>query len=154
MADRDHPAPELTDGRPAPAPAASRRAVLRGMGAIGAAAVGIGALAACGSDDDTAAAATNPTKTVKAADIPVGGGVIYPDAVVVVTQPVAGNFRAFSAMCMHLGCVVNQVDHGKIICPCHGSEYSIADGSVYQGPSTTPLNPRTLTVSGDTLTIS
>jgi Rieske Fe-S protein len=152
MADRDHPAPELTAGRPAPAPAASRRAVLRGMGAIGAAAVGAGALPGCGSDDD-AAAADSPTKRVKAADIPVGGGVIYPDVVVVVTQPVAGTFKAFSAMCMHLGCVVNQVDHGKIICPCHGSEYSITDGSVYQGPSTTGLNPRTVTVSGDTLTI-
>jgi Rieske Fe-S protein len=153
MADRDHPAPELTDGRSAPAPAASRRAVLRGMGAIGAAAVGAGALAACGSNDDPTAA-NSPTKQVKAADIPVGGGVIYPDAVVVVTQPVAGTFKAFSAMCMHLGCVVNQVDHGKIICPCHGSEYNIADGSVYQGPSTTGLNPRTVTVSGDTLTIN
>ena len=153
MADRDHPAPELTDGRPAPAPAASRRAVLRGMGAIGAAAAGAGAIAACGSDDDPTAA-NGPVKRVKAADIPVGGGVIYADAVVVVTQPVAGNFKAFSAMCMHLGCVVNQVDHGRIICPCHGSEYNITDGSVYQGPSTTPLNPRTVTVSGDTLTIS
>ena len=152
MADRDHPAPELTDGRPAPAPATSRRAVLRGMGAIGAAAAGAGALAACGSGDDAAAA--GPTKMVKAADIPVGGGVIYPDAVVVVTQPVAGSFKAFSAMCMHLGCVVNKVELGKIVCPCHGSEYSIADGSVYTGPSTSPLNPRTLTVSGDTLTIS
>ena len=153
MADRDHPAPELTDGRLAPAPAASRRTVLRGMGAIGAAAVGAAALAACGSDDN-AAAAGGPAKTVKAADIPVGGGVIYADAVVVVTQPLAGSFKAFSAMCMHLGCVVNQVDHGRIICPCHGSEYNITDGSVYQGPSTTPLNPRTVTVSGDTLTIS
>ena len=153
MADRDHPAPELTDGRLAPAPAASRRTVLRGMGAIGAAAVGAAALAACGSDDN-AAAAGGPAKTVKAADIPVGGGVIYADAVVVVTQPQAGSFKAFSAMCMHLGCVVNQVDHGRIICPCHGSEYNITDGSVYLGPSTTPLNPRTVTVSGDTLTIS
>jgi Rieske Fe-S protein len=152
MADRDHPALELTDGRTAPAPAASRRSVLRGMGAVGAAAAGAAALAACGSDDD-ADAASSPTKTVKAADIPVGGGVIYADAVVVVTQPQAGSFKAFSAMCMHLGCVVNQVDHGRIICPCHGSEYNIADGSVYQGPSTTPLNPRTVTVNGDTLTI-
>jgi Rieske Fe-S protein len=153
MADRDHPAPELTNGGPAPAPAASRRAVLRGMGAIGAAAVGATALAACGSDDNAAVAGT-PAKTVKAADIPVGGGVIYTDAVVVVTQPQAGTYKAFSAMCMHLGCVVNQVDHGRIICPCHGSEYNIVDGSVYQGPSTTPLNPRTVTVNGDSLTIS
>jgi len=153
MADREDPALELTHGRPAIAPAASRRTVLRGMGALGAAAVGAGALAACGSGGDDKAAST-PTKKVSAADIPVGGGVIYTDAVVVVTQPVAGTFKAFSAMCMHLGCVVNKIDQGKIICPCHGSEYNIADGSVYLGPSTTPLNARTVTVSGDTLTIS
>src|SRR5262245_20127801 len=153
MADREDPVPELTAGRPAPAPAASRRAVLRGMGAIGAAAVGAGALAGCGSGND-ANASKAPAKTVKTADIPVGGGVIYTDAVVVVTQPAAGKFKAFSAMCMHLGCVVNEIKDRRIICPCHGSEYNIADGSVYQGPSTTPLNPRTVTVSVDTLTVS
>ena len=152
MADREDPAP--MGARQDRAPETSRRTVLRGMGAIGAAAVGAGALAACGGDGDSADAANSPPKKIKAADVPVGGGVIYADAVVVVTQPVKGTFKAFSAMCMHLGCVVNQVDHGKIICPCHGSEYNITDGSVYQGPSTAPLNARTVTVSGDTLTIS
>jgi Rieske Fe-S protein len=152
MADREDPAP--LGARQARAPEANRRTVLRGIGAIGATAMGVGALGACGGDGDSSDAASGPAKKIKAADIPVGGGVIYPDAVVVVTQPVAGKFKAFSAMCMHLGCVVTKVDGGKIICPCHGSEYNITDGSVYQGPSTTPLNPRTVTVSGDTLTIS
>jgi Rieske Fe-S protein len=147
----------MTD-RADPEPAATRRAVLRGVGAIGVAAVGAGALAACSTSLTSGDQGGNPghtqPKTIKAAEVPVGGGTIYPDSVIVVTQPVAGQFKAFSAMCMHLGCVVSKVDQGKIICPCHGSEYNITDGSVYQGPTTRALDPRTLTVNGDTLTIS
>src|SRR5262249_37556564 len=105
-----------------------------------------------GSDDGSGA--NPPAKQIKVADIPVGGGTIYPDQVIVVTQPVAGQFKAFSAMCMHLGCVVTKIDGGKIICPCHGSEYNIADGSVYLGPSTTALTPRTITVTGDNIQVS
>ena len=142
-----------------PAPAATRRALLMGVGAAGVAAIGSGALAACSSssDDvgsDVGSGANAPAKQIKIADIPVGGGTIYPDQVIVVTQPVAGHFKAFSAMCMHLGCVVTKIDSGKIICPCHGSEYNIADGSVYLGPSTTALTPRTVTVSGDTIKVT
>jgi Rieske Fe-S protein len=138
--------------------AATRRAVLRGVGAIGVAAVGVGAVAACSTSLTAGDQGGNPAhpaaKTIKASEVPVGGGTIYPDTVIVVTQPVAGQFKAFSAMCMHLGCVVTKVDQGKIICPCHGSEYNIADGSVYQGPATRALDPRTLMVSGDTITVS
>jgi Rieske Fe-S protein len=136
-----------------PSPAATRRAVVLGLGAIGAA-VGAGALAACGPSAAASNGDANTTKPIKVGDIPVGGGVIYPDRVVVVTQPVAGQFKAFSAVCMHLACVVNRVDKGKIICPCHGSEYNIDDGSVYQGPSVTALTPRTVTVAGDIITVT
>jgi Rieske Fe-S protein len=143
-------------GREDPAPAATRRAVLRGVGAVGVAAIGAGALAACSSNEDDIGidgGANGPAKQIKVADIPVGGGTIYPDQVIVVTQPVAGQFKAFSAMCMHLGCVVTKIDNGKIICPCHGSEYNIADGSVYLGPSTTALTPRKVTVTGDSIKV-
>jgi Rieske Fe-S protein len=139
------------------APAATRRAVLKGAGSIGAVAIGATALAACSSNQDDQGSdggAAVPAKQIKVGDIPIGGGTIYPDQVIVVTQPVPGEFKAFSAMCMHLGCVVTKIDNGKIICPCHGSEYSIADGSVYLGPSTTALTPRTVTVAGDTLKVS
>jgi Rieske Fe-S protein len=142
-----------------PAPVATRRTVLMGAGAVGLASIGAGALAACSAsgDDkggDDGSGANPPAKQIKVADIPVGGGTIYPDQVIVVTQPVAGQFKAFSAMCMHLGCVVTKIDKGKIVCPCHGSEYNIADGSVYLGPSTTALTPRAVTVNGDTLNVT
>lgn len=43
------------------------------------------------------------------ADIPVGGGTIFKDEKVVVTQPEEGTLRAFTAICTHQGCVVAEV---------------------------------------------
>ncbi|GAA2742695.1 hypothetical protein GCM10010440_18990 [Kitasatospora cinereorecta] len=74
-----------------------------------------------------------------ATDVPVGGGKVYRDQKIVVTQPAAGEFKAFSAKCTHAGCIVDQVTAGQISCPCHGSKFAIADGSVKGGPAPSPL---------------
>ncbi|OLB76519.1 MAG: hypothetical protein AUI14_18505 [Actinobacteria bacterium 13_2_20CM_2_71_6] len=71
-----------------------------------------------------------------------------------VTQPVAGTFKAFSAICTHKGCPVGSVSGGAIRCPCHGSEYSIVDGSVKRGPAPGPLDPKTVTVKGTSIVVS
>jgi Rieske Fe-S protein len=150
MTDRD---------QPIQAPGTTRRALLLGAGAIGAA----GVLAACGSSSPTT---TNPgnggngggapasPQPVKVSDVPVGGGAIFADQNFVVTQPTAGQFKAFSATCTHEQCLVSRIQGDKIICPCHGSQYNIADGSVAVGPATRPLPARTATVTGDTITVS
>ncbi|MGQ0631436.1 MAG: Rieske (2Fe-2S) protein [Sporichthyaceae bacterium] len=80
-------------------------------------------------------------------DIPVGGGKIFEDQKVVVTQPTKGTFKGFSATCTHTGCTVGSVTGGSIVCPCHGSRFSIADGMVQAGPAEAPLPVEKITVA-------
>lgn len=129
----------------------TRREVLLGAGAVGASAV----LSACGGSSSTTSppAEVDSSPGLQVSDVPVGGGVVDKDAKVIVTQPEAGEFHAFSAVCTHMGCQVEGVTDGKIRCPCHGSEYSPTDGSVVGGPAPEPLESRSVTVSGDQLTI-
>src|SRR6516164_241902 len=98
------------------------------------------------------AGAAMGTLLAKVTDIPVGGGVVFSDHKVVVTQPAKGVFRAFSAVCTHVGCICNKVANGTIDCPCHGAEFKITDGAVVTGPAPAPLAARTIAVSdGKTL---
>jgi Rieske Fe-S protein len=83
-----------------------------------------------------------------ATDIPVGGGAIYTAAKVVVTQPASGQYKAFSAVCTHVGCIVNKVANGTIDCPCHGSEFTITNGAVVTGPAMAPLAARQVKIVG------
>lgn len=84
-----------------------------------------------------------------ASDIPVGGGAIYTAAKVVVTQPASGQYKAFSAVCTHVGCLVNKVTSGTIDCPCHGSEFRITNGAVVAGPAPSPLPARQIKIVDD-----
>ncbi|WP_116210546.1 Rieske (2Fe-2S) protein [Streptomyces olivoreticuli] len=149
-------------------PGASRRTVVAAAGASGL----VAALAACGSGDkkstpapaspETPAApgaSTAPSSAAAGAlartgDIPEGGGKVFADRKVVVTQPVKGEFKAFSAICTHEGCVVRDVSGGTINCPCHGSKFSASDGSVRHGPAQRPLPAERVTVQGDTIRLA
>jgi len=125
----------------------SRRFLLRTAGA----AVGAAALTACGGASDTP---TSGPASIDESKVPVGGGAIITGSYYVVTQPSAGEFRGFSRVCTHAGCLVTAVTGTTIDCPCHGSQYSIADGSVVHGPATRPLPGARVTVIGRTLTVS
>lgn len=85
--------------------------------------------------------------------IPVGSGKVFTAEKVVVTQPTAGHYQGFSAICTHMHCIVDRVANGTIDCPCHGSRYSITDGSVVAGPAPSPLPAQPITVSGNKITL-
>lgn len=141
-----------------------RRCVLGGAAALGV----VPLLAACGSEESPEpTTADSPDRTeepstadgssgspdgaaglVAAADVPVGGGVVLDEQKLVVTQPAEGEFKAFSAICTHQGCPVSSVEDGRISCPCHGSQFSIEDGSVVAGPADSPLEATEVTVQG------
>ncbi len=133
----------------------SRRETLRAAGAAGAAVAGAGGLAGCGGGGAAQDAGSPPaTGVVKAADVPVGGGTVDDALRVVVTQPTAGDYKAFSAVCTHQGCLVGGVQGGAIVCPCHGSQFDIATGAVLQGPATAPLPEKKVTVGPDGITVT
>jgi len=163
-----------TDG---PTHGLGRRHAIAGVAGLGAAAP---LLVACGSEESpgtTPSEASDPTSEgggggggggnggggdglTTAADVPVGGGTIFTDEKVVVTQPTEGDFKAFTAVCTHQGCLVSQVADGTIQCGCHGSQFSIEDGANVVGPSGTeagsvsPLAAVDITVEGDSISLS
>jgi Rieske Fe-S protein len=85
------------------------------------------------------------------AQVPDGGGKIIDGKNIVITQPESGSFKAFSAICTHEGCIVNNVSNGTINCPCHGSKFSIKDGSVVNGPAPSPLAAIAIKVEGTSI---
>ncbi|MDX3243456.1 Rieske (2Fe-2S) protein [Streptomyces sp. ME18-1-4] len=155
----------------------ARRTVVAAAGAAGLSV----ALTACGGSDDdsssssssagtsgstgsTGAASTGGTgggdnagagaALTRTADIPEGGGKVFASEKVVVVQPTAGTYKAFSAVCTHQGCAVKSISDGVINCPCHNSNFSIADGSVKSGPAQKPLPEVKINVSGDSITLA
>jgi Rieske Fe-S protein len=159
--------------------AINRRRALSGTAAI---TVGLPVLAACGDSDATTATDTSTTPTdtadpdtetssptedgetgggsgggealASAADVPVGGCFVVAASKIVVTQPTEGEFKAFTAVCTHQGCVVESSSDGEIPCPCHDSRFSLEDGSPLSGPATNPLAEVGITVDGDSITLA
>jgi Rieske Fe-S protein len=141
--------------------------MLAGVGLVGLA----GAITACGggSSSSSASGGTAPAAPASSASsaasgsgsaasaltttskVPVGGGEIIAASKVVVTQPTKGEFKAFSAICTHMGCTVSTVKNGTIDCPCHGSQYNITTGAVVAGPAPKPLPAKQIKVSGDSI---
>ncbi len=88
-----------------------------------------------------------------AREIPLGGGKIFDVERVVVTQPARDEYRAFSAVCTHVGCLLNVVADGTIDCPCHGSKFTITTGAVVTGPARRPLPKKRITVIRGTIVL-
>lgn len=160
---------EIQDSRlpPGRQPLPGRRALLAGAGVTCAAMLaGCGggvspaasgtATSAAGSSPATADSAPAGSATAAGAlvatyQVPDGGGKIIDGPNVVVTQPQPGAFRAFTAICTHQGCIVSSVSDGTINCPCHGSKFSIKDGSVVHGPAIIPLPAIAIRIEGTSI---
>jgi Rieske Fe-S protein len=137
-----------------------RRDAFRAAGAASVAVAGAAGLSACGGDSaDTvesaaSGAASAASDAIAAADVPVGGGIVVESVKAVITQPTDGDYKAFSAVCTHQGCLVDQVTDGKIVCPCHGSAFDISTGDVVQGPATQPLEEKSVTVDDSGISVT
>ena len=149
---------------------ASRRAVMGGLVGMG---VGMPLLSACGSEEDSGGSddatdtgsgngaggaegsGTTSSGTIgKTSDVPVGSAKIYKGEKVMISQPIEGQFKAFSTICTHEQCAITKLDGAEIECSCHLSRFKIADGSVAEGPATKPLAELKVTVTGEDLTVS
>lgn len=133
----------MTDSR------TTRRILFQGLGALGVAA----ALAGCGggSDGEPSQALSAGDELTATSEVPVGGGVILADQKIVVTQPTAGEFKAFTAVCTHEGNTVTSVEDSTIKCSFHGSSYSAETGEVEGGPAPSALEEIPIKVDGDTV---
>ncbi|MBW8804799.1 MAG: (2Fe-2S)-binding protein [Catenulispora sp. 13_1_20CM_3_70_7] len=128
-----------------------RRSVMKAAALAAVPVAGVGTVAACssgGSGKSSGSGGGSAGITVPSSSVPVGGGFVDTSKLVVVTQPQAGVFKAFSAVCTHQGCTVKDVSNNQIHCPCHGSIFSAQDGSVLNGPATSPLGAMPATVNG------
>jgi cytochrome b6-f complex iron-sulfur subunit len=76
------------------------------------------------------------------------------DPVLLIHTP-TGQFRALSARCTHLGCVVQYQDSPvpHFGCNCHGSQFDM-NGLNIAGPAPRPLSPYRVTLSGSSLYVS
>ena len=148
--------------------AMTRRAMLAGGTGVCAAAL----LGACGGDSDGAsddggadpqadAGGSGPGSGPAAggvvlgstSEVPVGSGKVFRDQKVVVTQPSAGQFKGFSAVCPHAGQLVGAPSGGTITCAFHGSKFSATDGSLQGGPATKGLTAKPVQVEGDKIVL-
>lgn len=139
---QDQPSQPEATGTPIP-----RRVAVAGAGMVA-----IAGVAACGGGssadgDDKGTAPDQGTVLGNSADVKVGGGQVFADAEVVVTQPEKGEFKGFSAVCTHQGCIVENVAGGTINCNCHGSKFDAADGTVRKGPASRPLPEQAVSVN-------
>ena len=123
----------------------SRRATLI-TGAVASGAM----LASCAEGDGAVTAPEGTVEVGSASAVGVGKAakLTHGSTTVIVSQPSAGEYKAFSTVCTHQGCQVQVQDSNRIVCPCHGSEYAVADGSVVHGPAEEALTNYPVQVKG------
>lgn len=125
---------------------------LGGLAAAGAAAAAwpvVGYLAPK-AGGDAAAKVAIPEK-----DLPEGEAKFfeYAGSSAVIVRKRGGGLVALSAICTHLGCIVQwQKERQEFLCPCHAGLFT-AEGIVLSGPPPKPLPPLPFTVADGVVTV-
>jgi Rieske Fe-S protein len=72
---------------------------------------------------------------------------------VIVIRTQTGEYKAFSAICTHLDCIVQyKKEYGQIYCACHNGRYDL-NGKNVSGPPPAPLAKYNISVKGDEVVI-
>ena len=74
------------------------------------------------------------SKITLPADVP--SGITFYKSIIIIKDDNA--LKIFSSQCTHLGCKINKLEDGKLICPCHGSQFN-PHGKVLKGPAVVSL---------------
>ncbi|KAA0889123.1 ubiquinol-cytochrome c reductase iron-sulfur subunit [Oryzomonas rubra] len=88
-------------------------------------------------------------------DIPEGEAKFFEfnGASAVLVRKRGGGLIALSAVCTHLGCIVQwEKDKQDFLCPCHGGHYT-PDGVVTAGPPPKPLAKLPFSVANGIITV-
>jgi len=130
----------------------SRRAALGGLVASTAVLAGCGQVTQAGPTEPVSDIATGEVMLGMVSEVPVGSGTkfaVNENLTVLVTQPTASIFKAFSATCTHAGCIVNGVEDGEIACGCHGARFDVESGMAIAGPAKTALGKIPVEIRGE-----
>jgi cytochrome b6-f complex iron-sulfur subunit len=97
-----------------------------------------------------AGASSGPVAVASTADLPVGKGSVYSvNNKPVIVIHLADGYKALSAVCTHLNCIVAWDSARQVIaCPCHEALFT-TNGAVISGPAPTPLQTFQVQVQGD-----
>jgi len=136
--------------------ASTRRTFLiTGLGTLAAAGVGALLYPLFRYLSPTKSAGMKQRVTLQLADIPEGGAKYFElnGAAGVFVKQKGGAVTVFSAVCTHLGCIVQwQKEKNQFLCPCHGGQFSL-EGVVLAGPPPKPLQKLPFVLNGDSITI-
>ncbi len=109
-----------------------------------------------GGDDGGGTAPGQAQGLAPVDDVPDGGGLIVdnPDGGVLLLVRNGEEVVAYDAACTHMGTTVEAPKDGVAVCPNHGSEFAMSDGSAKKGPATQPLAKVNVKVEGDQVVLA
>ena len=125
----------------------SRRGLLVAI-ATGTAAIGLTGLSS------VAANAAKTFTVCKTSAIPVRGGKTFSvgGKKILITQPKAGTFKAFVAICTHQGGALSGAKNNEIVCPLHGARFDATTGAP-KAVAPTPLGKVSVSVAGGSVKV-